>query len=214
LSLGLTAGQDNLPDPRHDLVRPYCITFKIINPQADILDAEKQLREYGEFALVERRENELWVHLHTDEVGKVVENAVGWGPVKELRLINMSEPHVLISDEALLKVAVLVVADSESEAEKWRRAGAKIIVRGNEYNSPSLAELIGAAHSDLASTYVMIAAYPDHFLVFQQAKRILGSRVELVLCHGEAEAANALNAFDDKKSAAQNAVIMAGAARL
>ena len=36
LSLGLEAGQLGLPDPRQDLVRPYCVRFTVCNTRVDV----------------------------------------------------------------------------------------------------------------------------------------------------------------------------------
>lgn len=208
LSLGLTAGQDNLPDPRRDLVRPYCVSFKIMNTGIDVSVLKKQLNEYGSFALVEREDNCLRVHMHTDEVGKVMENAVGWGKIEDIRVVNMAESHVLTAHSPLMQVAALGVAADDAEAERLQKGGASIIVRADEFNSPSVAELVSAAHSDLAAYYVMIAPRRDYWLAFRQAKRLLGDRIELVLCVDSTEQITALNAFAASATATDNAKIM------
>lgn len=212
LSLGLTAGQDNLPDPRFDLVRPYCVTLKILNSQADISDLEKQLKEYGNFALVSKCHKGYNIHLHTDEVGKVLDNAIGWGQLKDINITDMSEAHVLKAHDALVPVAVVAVSSDDDEAEHLQKNGVSIIVRGSELNCPSVAELVSAAHSDLASSYVMVASCPDYWLVFQQAKQILGNRVELVCCENRHGQDAALSVFDAEKNAADNAAAMGKAA--
>ena len=205
LSLGLTAGQDNLPDPRLDVVRPYCVTFKIMNTAIDTAVPEKQLKEFGHFTLVEREDKCLRVHLHTDEVGKVMESAIGWGPLESVRIINMAESHVLTAHDALVPVAALGVAADDNEAERLTKGGASLILRANENNSPSVAELVSAVHSDLAACYVMIAPRRDYWLAFRQAKRLLGDRVEPVLCVDSTEQLTALDAFTTDVSAAENA---------
>ena len=166
LSLGLEAGQPGLPDPRQDLVRPYCVRFTVCNTRVDVPEFERHLREYSSFALVERHEKGIEVHLHTDHVGKVVEQAIGWGPIKNLHITNMSEVHVLNAHGALMRVALLAVAENKVQARELQEAGVHIIVSGGESNCPSVGELVNAAHSDLASSYVMlrgvgISAWPS-----------------------------------------------------
>ena len=79
---------------------------------------------------------------------------------------------------------------------------------GSENASPSVSELINAAHSDIASSYVMVAWSKDFWLAFRQARRLLGDRVELVLCDDKVQQAAAVKLFDPAKSAKENAEVM------
>ena len=212
LKLGLTAGQDNLPDPRSDIVKPYCLIFNVDNSKTDIETFEKQLKEYGSFALVEPQEKGVRIHLHTDHVGNVLEHAVGWGPLQDVRIINMSETHALDAHDAIMPVAALSVADNVADVERLQEAGATVIVRGSAKNCPSVADIVGAAHSDIAGSYVLTSSENDFRLVFRETKRLLGKRVELVLCPDKTAELVALNAFDVGKNAVENAAQMRRAA--
>ena len=83
---------------------------------------------------------------------------------------------------------------------------------GSPAACPSVSELVNAAHSDLADAYVLVAASRDYRLVFEQARRLLGGRVELVLTESEDQAKKALAAFDGAKTAKENAASMKAAA--
>ncbi len=207
LSLGLESKSD-MPDPRKDAVRPYCITLTVKNQKANVADIEKQLKEFGNFALVEYHHSAVDIHLHTNQVGKVMEQAIGWGPLRDVRITNMSETHVLRAHDALTQVAALTVAADEEEAQRMQDAGASILVSGKETSCPSVAELVSAAHSDFASSYVLVSSSIDYKLVFRQVKRLLGDRVELVLAETPAQAETALRAFSAERTAAENAKAM------
>ncbi len=207
LSLGLGVHK-NMPDPRNDLVRPYCIRLRVKNSKASLPELERQMRDFSSFSIVERSSGGLDIHLHTDHVGKTLEQAIGWGPLKEVKIVNMSEAHALPQGDTLMEVAALAVAKDSIEAQKLQDAGASILVSGSEESSPSLAEIIGAAHSDLASSYVLVASSPDYRLVFRQAKRLLGGRVELVLADTFDNTIAALKKFSPALSAVENAKIM------
>ncbi len=207
LSLGLGTHK-NMPDPRNDLVRPYCIRLRVKNSKASKSELERQMRDFSSFSIVERSSGGLDIHLHTDHVGTTLEQAIGWGPLKEVKIVNMSEAHALPQGDTLMEVAALAVAKDSIEAQKLQDAGASILVSGSEESSPSLAEIIGAAHSDLASSYVLVASSPDYRLVFGQAKRLLGGRVELVLADTFENTIAALKKFSPSLTAAENAKIM------
>ena len=86
--------------------------------------------------------------------------------------------------------------------------GANVIVPGSREECPSVAELLHAAHSDLARTYVLVASDSSMELVLRQAKRILGDRVELVLAKDEAQQDKAAALYDKNRTAKENAQAM------
>ena len=208
LSLGLSSRQPDLPDPRTDQVRPYCVRFVIRNSKLDVDELNKLFKDNAAFAQVEAQTKGVRVHLHTDHPGVILEQAIGWGPLRDVYITNMSESHVLSAHDALMRVALLAVAENKVQARELQENGINIIVSGSEESSPSVAELVNAAHSDLADAYIMLAYSPDFHLAFRQAKRLLGNRVELVLCDSKAAQAAAVKAFDPQLSAAENAKIM------
>ena len=203
LALGLGAGK-NMPDPRKDIVRPYCVRLRVKNPQSSIPELKRQMSDLSSFSIVERLSGAVEVHFHTDHVGKAIEQAIGWGPLREVKIVNMSESHTLPAKDAVMPVAALAVAKDSNEAQRLQDAGATILVTGSAENSPSIAEIVGAAHSDLASSYILVASSPDYRLVFRQAKKLLGNRVELVMLNSTEEAIEALKKFSTTLSLMDN----------
>ena len=198
-----TAG---LPDPRRDIVHPYCLTFCIRNQQADAEETERILQERASFVVVERRRQILHVHLHTAHPGVVLEYAAGLGPLTDIHLNNMAEPHsMVLAHSSLMPVALLAVSRREEQAKRLTELGATLITRGGEGDVPSVGALVNAAHSDLAESYVLVPDGPRMKLELRQVKRILGHRVEIVSVDGEAQQEAAVRYFDRRLSAAQNA---------
>ena len=111
-----------------------------------------------------------------------------------------------------MKVALLAVAENRVQAKEMQEQGVQILVTGSEADSPSVADLINAAHSDLADAYVLVAWNYDFWQAFRQVKRLLGERVELVLCETKQQQAAAIKAFDANLTAVENAIVMREAA--
>ena len=197
VSPAVTLSLSRVPKPWLDEVKPYCIRLKVNNPKANIPELKRQMHDLSSFSIVEQLSGVIEVHLHTNCVGRVMEQVLGWGSLKDVKIVNMSESHVLASN-ALMKVAGLAVAADQSEAARLQAAGASVIVTGSAMESPSVGEIVGAAHSDLAATYVLFASSPTYHLVFKQAKRLLGNRVELVLCDTVDQVIDALKKFSDR----------------
>lgn len=205
-SVGTGEKTAGLPDPRRDVVHPYCLTFCIKNQQADEEEVERLMAEKASFVVVERRRHTMHVHLHTAHPGVVLEYAAGLGPITDIRLNNMAEPHsMVLAHSSLMPVALLAVSRHESQANRLTELGATLITRGDEGDVPSVGALVNAAHSDLAESYVLVPDGPRMKLELQQVKRILGHRVEVVTVASEAEQEAAVRSFDRRLSAAQNA---------
>lgn len=197
------------PDPRNDKARPYCVSLVVDHSQISAAEAERQLKDYGDFIVTNRRDNMVYVHLHTDHPGGVLEQVVGWGHLKEIHVNTMAEPHAMAQvRSALLPVAVLTVAAGPVEAKKLQDLGASVILEGDENECPSVADVVNAAHSDFARSYVLLSNHRGLELVFRQAKRILGGRVELVLATDKDQQVKAMKEFDLQKSVKENAAAM------
>ena len=198
VSPAVTLSLGRVPKPTIDEVKPYCVRLKVKNPKASVPELKRQMHDLSSFSIVEQLSGVIEVHLHTNCVGQVLEQVLGWGSLKDVKIINMSESHVLASN-ALMKVAALAVAADRAEAKRLQEAGASIIVMGSATESPSVGEIVGAAHSDLATTYVLFASSASYHLVFNQVKRLMGNRVELVLCETTDETIEALKKFSAQK---------------
>lgn len=205
-SVGSKDQKLGIPDPRQDEVHPYCLTFEIDNPKGDAEQLEEYLQESASFVVVERHRAKLMVHLHTAHPGTILEQCIGFGRLDSIRVNNMAEPHAMIlAHQSLMPVALLAVAHDEEHAERLQHCGANLIALGGEDNTPSVGALVNAAHSDLASSYVMVSDGSRLNLELQQVKRILGDRVEVITVQSRAEEEAALRSFDKHLSAKKNA---------
>ena len=205
-SVGTGGERLELPDPHADEVHPVCLTFRIGNDRADMAELEAHWQQTASFVVVERRRGSLAVHLHTASPGAVLEESMGFGPITDIRLTDMADPHVAPPAAApLLPVAVLAVAEDEAQGARLQEAGAHLIAIGDDGDVPSLGALVNAVHSDLAETYIVVADDPRLHLVLPELKRLLGERVEVVAAKDVAEAVRLIRAFDRALSAALNA---------
>ena len=189
--------QEKLISPYDDMVRPYCITFMVANPKLSVTLIEKELQEIGNFVVVERRFRNLFIHLHSEHPGKVLERAVGWGHIGEIHINIMAEPHAMamVQQSFLLPLALMTVAPNEEAGHRLQEAGATVILDGSDPSGPSVEEIVNAAHSDIANKYNILTDTEDFRLVDDQARRIRGDRVEVVIADGEDVQIQAVRAF-------------------
>lgn len=189
--------QENLTSPYDDMVRPYCVSFMVANPKLSVTLIEKELQEIGNFVVVERRFRNIFIHLHSEHPGKVLERAVGWGHIGEIHINIMAEPHAMamVQQNFLLPLALMTVAPSKEAGLRLQEAGATVILDGSDPSGPSVEEIVNAAHSDIANKYIILTDTEHIRLVVHQARRILGERVEVVVADGDDEQIQAVRAF-------------------
>ena len=189
--------QENLTSPYDDMVRPYCVTFMVANPKLSVDLIEKELQEIGNFVVVERRYKNIFIHLHSEHPGKVLERAVGWGHIGEIHINIMAEPHAMamVQQCFLLPLALMTIAPTPEAGQRLQEAGATVILDGSDPSGPSVEEIVNAAHSDIANKYIILTDTEHIRLVVHQARRILGDRVEVVVADGDDEQMQAVRAF-------------------
>ena len=194
-----------VPDPRKDLVRPYCVNFMVENTRLPMDIIEKEMQEVGNFVVVERRQNCIFVHLHTANPGQMLERAVGWGRLSEIHINSMAENHAMITIQApQMPLALLTVANGMEEGMKLQDAGATVIVDGSADSGPSVEDIVNAVHSDIAEKYILLTDSEHLRLVMNQARQILGDRVRVVLALDHEEQLLAVRAFFPELSLEEN----------
>lgn len=201
--------------PLNDIARPYCVTFMVANPKLSVPLIEKELQEIGNFVVVERRFKTIFIHIHSEHPGKVLERAVAWGHVGEIHINIMAEPHAMamVQQSYMMPLALLTVADSEEWAMKLQEAGAMVIVDSSDESGPSVEEIVNAAHSDIANKYILLTDSEHLRLVMHQAKRILGDRVSVVVANNHEEQIYAVRAFFPNLTMEENTAQMQAAVR-
>lgn len=206
------ASASKIPGPKDELVHPYCLTYALENPKARLREIEALLQEDCSFVMVEREDELIHIHVHTDKPGTVMERSIGWGPLKDIGLNNMAEPHTeRLSHAAMMPVALLAVAEDTERAEFLQELGATLITFCPKTESAAVGTIVNAAHSDFADAYVIVSHDSGINLVLRQVKRILGERVEIVEARSHAEQEKAVTAFDSGLSVKENAARLCAA---
>ena len=117
------------------------------------------------------------------------------------------------SSDALLPLAVVVVAAGDGLArifESYRVAG---IVDGGQSNNPSTGELLDAVERVRAEEILLLPNNPNVVLAARQATEMTSRRVRVVPTRNAAEGFAALLAMDPARDATANSEVMTMAAR-
>jgi DAK2 domain fusion protein YloV len=219
----------------HDGEYGYCTEVLIRLEDTDSVRVQEQLREtlgrYGDSLLVVGTDSLVKVHVHTLHPGRVLEDALEFGPLVKIKIDNMTEQHSSIqqaadpqqrpapssrkdadkSAGANKPVAVVAVAAGEGLSEVFRSLGADVVLSGGQTMNPSTEEIVDAVRSAGGEHVMVLPNNKNIVLAAKQAAEILGQGVTIVPTTTIPEGIAAMMAYLPDQSAEDNANRMTAA---
>ena len=190
-----------MPTEEFEIARPYCTEVMIKDSTVSAVEARKVLKELGDSLVVADGGEVLKVHIHTDNPGEVLAQAIVWGSLHDIKVDNMAEQHRSLMletepKETDLKVAVISVAAGDGLAEIMKGLGTSIIISGGQSMNPSVEEFVDAVNSNIAEQYIILPNNSNIVLAAAQVKKMLGDKVEIVPTVNTPQGLAALMAYD------------------
>lgn len=199
-------------EERYEIARPYCTEFLIRNTKVNADEVRRVLEEHGDSLIVAGGGALVKVHIHTGQPGKVLDLAVGWGTLHDIKIDNMADQHASLAASAQgklrLKTAVLAVAPGEGFARLLKEAGAAVTIAGGQSMNPSVEEFVDAVHRGGAKEYLLLPNNKNILLAAQQVEKLLPGRVAVVPSESAMQGLAALLAYDAARSLEENAACM------
>lgn len=198
-----------MPQVEFEIAHPYCTEFMVKNTKATVAEVKKVLTEMGDSVVIADGGEVLKVHIHTGHPGLVLECAVGWGTLHDIKIDNMADQHRStlvseVSNKEKVKTAIITVAAGDGLADIMKNLGAHMTILGGQSMNPAVEEFIDAVHRDIAEKYIILPNNSNIILAAAQVKKLLGDRVEIVPTVNTPQGLAALVAFDDAADIAEN----------
>jgi dihydroxyacetone kinase-like predicted kinase len=136
--------------------------------------------------------------------------ALTWGTLHDIKIDNMADQHrqVVIPTPAKQPLAVITVADGEGFAAMMKKMGAQMVIAGGQTMNPPVEDFMSAVHQGQAERYIILPNNKNIILAANQAKKLLGDRVEVVPTVNIPQGLAALLAFDSNKAIGDNVSAM------
>ncbi|SMD10497.1 DAK2 domain-containing protein [Sporomusa malonica] len=193
-----------------NISHPYCTEFIVKQFAAGLDEVKRQLEQMGDSLVLAPGESILKVHIHTAHPGAVLESAIAWGTLHDIKIDNMADQHRKIAETGPLNpvkaetalppersgLAVISVVSGDGLADIMRQMGAGIIVSGGQTMNPPVEEFMAAVHNGPAEKYIILPNNKNIVLAVAQAKKLLGDRVAVVPTVNVPQGLAALLAFD------------------
>lgn len=204
-----------------DLTNPYCTEFIVKNAGVDDKTARAALSPLGNSLIVAAMEDVVKVHIHTANPGTVLQKALEWGTLHDIKIDNMAEQHEhrvfsMAAQTAPKKegVGLVSVAAGSGIAEIMLAQGVNAVISGGQSMNPPVEDFVNAVENGEYDKYIILPNNKNIVLAAQQAQKLLGAeRVSYVPTINLAQAIAAILAFDGSRSMEENVTAMTAAAQ-
>ena len=178
-------------DPK-DITFTYCTEF-IIEKYNESMTADNMRREIssiGDCMLVIEESDIIKVHIHTNNPGFVIEQAVKLGELINIKIDNMKHQHNTIISEATeikeeekmpeRETAVIAVAAGGGIEEIFKELGVSFVILGGQTMNPSTEEILAAVEKVNAKNVIILPNNKNIILSSEQAKELSKVNVEVI----------------------------------
>ncbi len=164
-----------------DIKFAYCTEFIINKFKSDISAAKMRaaIEPKGDCMIVIDDDDIVKVHIHTNNPGFVLEQAVKIGELVNIKIENMKEQHsdILKAEETVKNkertpLAVVSVANGAGLENTFKELGAGYLIHGGQTMNPSTEDILSAINNANADNVIILPNNKNIILAAQQAAQI------------------------------------------
>ncbi len=206
-----------------DIKFAYCTEFIIEknNPKASSKLFASNIQKKGDSMVVVDDETIIKVHIHTNNPGYVIEEAIKLGALINIKIDNMKYQHNnLVSTEAEKPAeppkayGFAAVAAGEGMEALFRDMGADEIILGGQSEHPSTDDILKAVNAIHAETVFIMPNNKNIVMAAEQVCDLTEKNVIVIPTHSIPEGLSAMLAFAPELSPEENQETMREAASL
>ncbi len=208
-----------------DIKFGYCSEF-IINKNPGCTLNPLRLRAYlesiGDCVVVVEDDSIIKVHVHSNEPGNVIQAALKYGPLVNIKIDNMRYQHQNAalgtgSSEPVKVVPVkpigfVAVAAGSGLEQLFRDLGVDAVVSGGQTMNPSTEDILKAIETVPAEHVIVLPNNKNIIMAAEQTIPLSEKKVSVLPTRTIPQGITAMLNFDDTSSADENLNVMAKAA--
>lgn len=197
-----------------DIKFMYCTEFIVEkkNKKVNVLSFKKALEGIGDCMLVIDDDEIVKVHIHTNNPGFVLENAIKMGTMINIKIDNMKHQHQsLISDAEEKKddeppkpYGFVSICAGDGISAIFKDLGIDAVIEGGQTMNPSTDDILDAAEKINADTIFVFPNNKNIILAANQAQEISKKKIVVIPTRSIPECINAMLAFNSEKTAEDN----------
>ncbi len=195
----------------------YCTSFLVSGEAIDRDALEAFILPLGDSGLVVGDERGVKVHVHVNDPGRVLSEAIKYGSIGEIEINDMhaqtrerderlsAGPAPVVGEGGTVVVAVVAGAGNQ---RLFRELGCHAIVDGGQSMNPSAAQLLSAVDELGVEEVVVLPNNGNVILTAEQAAGMSGLHIAVVPSDSIPSGLAAMVAFDPASDAVGNARLM------
>ena len=222
--------QDAIAQYDADITFAYCTEFIVQKkePNADSLKLRAYLESIGDSVVVVDDEDIIKCHVHTNNPGLALEEAVKYGMLCKMKIENMEaqfaarksqaakenpkeEPLAYVPVDPEIPYGIVAVAAGEGLQGLCRDLGANQIVSGGQTMNPSTEDILKAIHATPAQNVFVLPNNKNIIMAAEQAIKLADRNVCVLPSRTVPQGIAAMLAFDPDAELEQNQVNMSNA---
>ena len=192
----------------------YCTEFIIrlneklaVGKEFDEARFRATLSEYGDSLVVVADDEIVKVHIHSEEPGSVLNQAMSHGSLHNIKIDNMREQHshILTEEEEQGQLptirqkqpyGIIAVAMGKGLEEIFKSLGVDVVISGGQTMNPSTEDIVNAIKEINADKFLVLPNNSNIILAAEQAASIISEPVSVVPSKTIPQGIAALLSFD------------------
>ncbi len=186
----------------------YCTNFLLTSAHLDVDHFRQRMNELGKSAVVVGSEIAVKVHVHTEHPGALLEAALEYGELEDVRIDNMAaQTRKLLADRSLheqtvaaqverVPIAVVAVASGAGLAEALTGMGANVVIDGGPTTNPSTQEILTAVERAPSDVVIVLPNDPNVIPSARQVTKLTDKTVCVVPSKSVPQGITALSSFN------------------
>lgn len=203
---------DHEDDHTGDLLYSYCTEFMINATNVDTEAFRNTLSPYGDSLLVVGNENIVKVHIHTNNPGKVLEEALNKGYLSDIKIDNMKLQHrqevvdEIKQQQPKIKkqFGMITVTMGDGLTQIFKDFGVDYVIEGGQTMNPSTEDFVKAIDEIDAETIFIYPNNSNIIMAANQAKLISTKNVIVIPTKSVPQGIAAMLAYNMELSAEEN----------
>ena len=197
-----------------DIKYQYCTEFILETNKVDDLTVRERFMKYGDSLAVVGDEGVIKVHVHTNDPGLAIQEALSYGQLLTIKVENMNLQH----ENKVLKEAAqteevhveekeygfIATSMGDGLAQIFRDFGVDHIIEGGQTMNPSTEDFMKAIEKLNAKNIIILPNNSNIIMAANQAKELSDKNIVVIPTKNVPQAFAALVTFDGDADIAEN----------
>lgn len=177
-----------------DIKFGYCTEFFIKTSNADPDVFKEKIIQYGDSLVVVGTESLIKVHIHTNNPGTVLDEAVKLGELSKIKIDNMREQHRHIieeeaeettvsasnADEPEKEYGIVTIAMGDGISNIFKDLGVDVVIEGGQTMNPSTQDILKAINTVNAKNIFVFPNNKNIIMAAEQARDISDKNIIVI----------------------------------